>query len=132
MAEELTPEFTDALLEADMRQLAEEVLKAREHPENKNLTEREILKQSLKAFTPAPAAPAQPAPSAKSPLPLDVQNAPPEVKLEIEYLLDMAFHQGLEKANKAAFGTSPFVLDAFHDVLAGKLYPELQKRGIVK
>jgi hypothetical protein len=25
-----------------------------------------------------------------------------------------------------------FVQDAFHDALAGKLYPELQKRGMIK
>ena len=48
------------------------------------------------------------------------------------FLLDLAFHHGIEKANSEAKKSSPFIVDAFHDALVTKLYPELQKRGIVE
>lgn len=66
------------------------------------------------------------------PLPAYVSGASPETKLEIEYLLELAFHRGIKKANSEAKKSSPFVMDAFHDALAGKLYDELKKRGIVE
>jgi hypothetical protein len=70
--------------------------------------------------------------TASNPLPDYAQNAAPEVKLEIEYLLDLALRDGLSKALSESEKSPYFVQDAFHDALAGKLYPELQKRGIVK
>jgi hypothetical protein len=70
--------------------------------------------------------------SPTSPLPDYAQNAPAEVKLEIEYLMDVALRQGLGKALSEAQKSPYFVQDALHDALAGRLYPELQKRGVVK
>jgi len=114
-----------------MRRLAQEVKKLREHPEHKNLDEKELLKKSLMAFVPPPDnPPAHIGPT--SPLPKDIQSASPETQLEIEYLLDLALHEGLHKAHKEALASNPFVLDAFHDMLVGKLYPELKRRGILK
>jgi len=46
--------------------------------------------------------------------------------------MDVALKQGLEKALAEARKSPYFVQDALHDALAGRLYPELQKRGIVK
>jgi len=123
-----------------MKWLAEEVQKRREMPESKNLSEKEILKQSIEAVPPAAAAvppaaaaaPPAPAPEPSGPLPQYAKSASPEVKLEIEYLLDLAFHKGIANSEAEARKSSPFVLDAFHDALAGKLYPELQRRGILK
>ena len=131
MPEQISQEFSDAILEADMRRLAAEVVKARELPENRNTPEKELLKQSLRASA---STASQPTTSlgTESPLPAAIQGAPAEVKLEIEYLVDLALHRGLQKANEAATKSDPFVLDAFHDMLAGKLYPELQKRGLLK
>jgi len=65
-------------------------------------------------------------------LPAYVDSASPEVKLEIEYLLDVALKQGIGKALAESQKSPYFVQDAFHDALAGALYPELQQRGIVK
>ena len=76
--------------------------------------------------------PAQPGEPSSGPLPQYAESAPAETKLEVEYLLDVAFHQGIVKATSEAMKSNPFVLDAFHDALVGKLYPELQKRGILK
>ncbi len=130
-------------LEADMKALAAEIKNQRERPELKNAEEQDLVKEAIRAFpasgerTPPPAPPAPSrAPAgdatAASPLPAYAQNAPAEVKLEIEYLLDLALRQGLTKALDEARKSPYFVQDAFHDALAGRLYPELRKRGIVK
>jgi hypothetical protein len=134
------PSFEQATIEADMKTLAAEIRKNREQPELKNASEKELLKEAIRTFpslgerqpsaaVPAPAVPANSA--AQSPLPAYAQNAPAEVKLEIEYLLDIAFRQGIGKALDESKKSPYFVQDAFHDALAGKLYPELQKKGIV-
>ena len=54
-----------------------------------------------------------------------------EAKLEIEYLVDMALHHGIDKAVEKAKASGPFVLDAFHDALTGKLYDEMRRRGML-
>ena len=97
------------------------------------MTEKEILSQAIRSLPPSASAPdPQRDFQNKSPLPAYAQNAPAEVKLEIEYLLDVAFHHGIGKADALARKAPAFVLDAFHDALAGKLYPEFQRRGILK
>jgi hypothetical protein len=127
-------------LESDIVHLAEQVKSIRELPEMKNASEAEILKEAMKVF-PRPGAekqpPMPPASSATTSdasgvLPIYAQNAAPETKLEIEYLIDIAFRSGLSRALSDAKKSSPFVEDAVRDALAGKLYPELQKRGILK
>lgn len=140
---EQKPQTFEKALESDIARLAEQVRTQRERPELKNASEQEILKEAIRAFpeqgpergAPASAASPPPAPQAvqnQSPLPDYAANAPAEVKLEIEYLLDVALRQGIGKALAEA-GKSPyFVQDALHDALAGKLYPELRRRGIVK
>jgi hypothetical protein len=125
-------------LESDITHLAEQVKNIRELPEMKNASEAEILKEAMKVF-PRPGEEKQPQ-STTGPatddvagvLPAYAQNAAPETKLEIEYLIDVAFQHGLTKALADAKKSSPFVEDAVRDALAGKLYPELQKRGILK
>jgi hypothetical protein len=125
-------------LETDIAQLAEQVKNMREMPEMKNATETQILKEAMGVF-PRPGIEKQPtqAPAtanavANTVLPDYAQSAAPEVKLEIEYLVDVAFKHGIAKALGEARKSSPFVEDAVRDALAGKLYPELQKRGIVR
>lgn len=139
MPEEANFPFEHAALEADMKLLAAEIGNHRDRPETKDIPERELLKEAIRAFPRleknAPAAPApvsQSSSSAKSALPDYAKGAAPEVRLEIEYLLDLTLHQGLGKALAEADKSPYFVRDAFHDSLAGKLYPELQKRGIIK
>jgi hypothetical protein len=140
-----TPTFEYKALESDMKSLAAEVQRSRESAELKNSNERELVKEAIRAFPrlnsaerPTAGAPVpQPASAsaqaaAQSPLPDYAQSAPAEVKLEIEYLLDLAFQHGLSKALTESEKSPYFVQDAFHDSLAGKLYPELQRRGMVK
>lgn len=141
-----TSSFEHAL-EADIARLADEIKNQRERPDMQNAAEQELVKEAIRAFphleksptgVPVPPAPRQPAqPSAananeQSPLPDYAQGAPAEVKLEIEYLLDVALRQGLGKALSESQKSPYFVQDALHDALAGKLYPELRRRGVVK
>jgi hypothetical protein len=119
-------------LESDMSRLKEEILKHKENPELQGTGDREIVRMALRSVSDAPA-PAVPASSStQSPyLPSYAESASPAAKLEIEYLVDLALREGIAKANATASKSSPFILDAFHDALSGKLYPELQRRKLV-
>ena len=94
-------ESIDQVLEQDMRRLAKEIQATREMPENKNLDERELLRQSLGRVVPRAQeqAPAVSSPSA-GPLPSYSSDISAETKLEVEYLMDLALHQGIEKELK--------------------------------
>ena len=131
MAEQLLPEFEHQALEDDIKHLALEVGKHREAPETKHLAGEELLKKSVQSFTNAQNGPIVTPTDLQNPLPQYVNDASPELKLEVEYLLDIAFHQGILKADREARKASPFVLDAFHDALVKKLYPTMKERGVV-
>jgi hypothetical protein len=122
-------------LEADMDRLAGEILKHKENPELQGAGDREIVRQALLSIsntqTPAPQSSAEPNASASPYLPAYAQSAPPATKLEIEYLVDLALREGIRKASDTARKSNPFIMDAFHDALTGKLYPELQRRKLV-
>jgi hypothetical protein len=131
----------ESSLEADMQKLAAEIQGQRERPEMQNANERELVKEAIRSFPQlenntgvVPSVPATPehGASSESPLPDYAQNAPAEVKLEIEYLMEVALKQGLGKALSEARKSPYFVQDALHDALTGRLYAELQKRGVVK
>ncbi len=125
-----------------MKRLAEEIRSARERPSGETKTEHELVKEAIRVFPNLQgsqnkipvAAPnvTSPSDASQSPLPDYAKDAPAEVKLEIEYLCDVALRKGIGAAVTEAEKSPWFVQDAFHDSLAGKLYPELQKRGIVK
>ena len=123
------------ILEEAIQRLASEIRSERERPESRNMGERELLKQSLGRLLPQ-TLPSKPGDSSvvspAGPLPAYARGASSETKLEIEYLLDVAFHKGIEHANAEAKKSTPFVIDAFHDALVGKIYPELEKRGLLK
>jgi hypothetical protein len=126
-------------LESDMKILAAEIHRNQELKDVKNAEGLDVVKEAIRAFprldhgssNGVPVAPATPG-QANSPLPMYAQDAPPEIKLEIEYLLDLAFQKGIGTALSESAKSPYFVQDAFHDALAGRLYPELQRRGVVK
>jgi len=120
------------VLEAEIRKLAEEIKAIKIKAEKNHLSEEEIIKKSLSALTPIPQKPTVQSQPSPGPLPSYAQSFPPEVKLEIEYLLDLAFHEGIVKAlQKAQETNNPAIIDAFHDALVGKLYQELKERKIL-
>lgn len=108
----------------------------RESQRAEALAGKEILKQSLQAMTNTQLS--QPALSASSAssdedslLPDYVKSAPPEAKLQVEKLLEISLQKGIVEATEEAKKGDPYVLDAFHDALVEKLYPELRRRGLV-
>ena len=123
-----------------MKTLATEIHRTQEMRDVKNTQGLEVVKEAIRAFPQidhgaengVPVPPAVAAVQATSPLPAYAQGAAPEIKLEIEYLLDLAFQKGIAAAMKESAKSPYFVQDAFHDALAGKLYPEMQKRGLMK
>ena len=122
-----------------MKTLAAEIHRTQEIKDVKNAEGLDAVKEAIRAFPkldhePGNGVPVPPAPpgNTNSPLPAYAQNAPAEIKLEIEYLLELAFRKGIAAAISESAKSPYFVQDAFHDALAGKLYPELQKRGVVK
>lgn len=129
MAENVAPEeYGHKAIEEDIERLSHVVSVVKEQPENKGLSGEEVVRQSLRVYAPSTQHPPE---SSSGPLPDYVKDVSPDVRLEIERLVDLAFHMGILKATEAAQAHSQFVVDAFHDTLAGKLYPELQKRGLM-
>lgn len=141
-----SPSFEHQPLEADLKTIATEVNYTQEQQgqEAARLEGVEAVKNAIRAFptlndkervanvsagvqsTPAAA------PDAANPLPAYADAAAPEVKREIEHLLDIAMEKGIGEALTESEKSPYFVQDAFHDALAGKLYPELQQRGLIK
>lgn len=122
------------VVEQDLSAIAAEIARHRERPENQLLSSQELVKNSIRTYAGvqqvSPAA--QKAMDEDSILPAYASTASAQNKQEVEHLLSVAFREGIVKATAEAQKSSPYVLDTFHDALTGKLYPELQKRGIVK
>lgn len=120
-------------IESDIKKLAEEINRIKLKAEMNHISEQELIKKSLSALTPIPKTNQNQTQNQSSgPLPSYTQSFSPEIKLEIEYLLHMAFNDGIFKALKEAQKSkSPVILDAFHDALTGKLYEELKKRNLL-
>ncbi|MGC8776014.1 MAG: hypothetical protein ACP5QN_01735 [Minisyncoccia bacterium] len=126
------PQINYEAIENDIKKLAEEVKRIKIKAETNHLSEQEIIKKSLSAMTPVAKKQSPNDQSATSPLPSYAKSFSPEIQLEIEYLLHMAFNEGITKALiQAEKSNNPAVLDAFHDALAGKLYNELKQRNIL-
>lgn len=132
MAENLSNQSNQEVLEAEIARLSAEIQKYKELPEAQVMSEQEIVKKSIQSVVPPPPPPPTQQKQKDDALPDYVNSAPAESKLEVEYLVNVAFSRGIDKANAEAAKSNPFVMDAFHDALAAKLYPELQKRGIIK
>lgn len=137
-----TPSSFEHALEADIKTLAAEIYRSQQLEGVKEVKGVDAVKEAIRAFPKLdhetsdnngiPAVTMRAGEDVASPLPAYAQNAAPEVRLEIEYLLDVAFHKGIGAAMASSEKSPYFVQDAFHDALAGRLYPELQKRGIVQ
>lgn len=84
---------------------------------------QEAVRQALVAVLPqpVPATAVAAAPSAVA------ENAGTQQR--IDALLKIAQEDGIDAAHARAAADEPYVLDAFHDALAGALHEELQRRG---
>lgn len=130
-------QFNHNFLEQDIERLSKEVAEKRNLPEYKELSEKELIKQTLQPLIKQPITQlTQPKvqsiePTEEAFLPNYLKDSPAEVKLRVEKLVDSVFHQGIEKTVKEAKGGDAFVLDAFHDALTDKLYEELKQRKLI-
>lgn len=128
-------------LEQSLARLGQQIEVERERPEAQKLSEQELVKQSIKSFANT-VVPEEDAAVQSRGVPTTDESALPtylqgksidvKIKLEVERLVDLVFHEGLEKAIKEASKHPPFIEDAFHDALVDKLLPELKKKGIIK
>lgn len=132
-------------LEKNLARLGHEVKRQVELPESKDLSERELVKESLRSLAEPDTKPADvaesPVPSApvSAPAPADsflpsylADNKDEGIKKSVERLLQIAAEDDIVKAVNEAKKYPPFVEDAFHDALIDKFLPELKKRGIIK
>ena len=121
-------------LEADAQKIAEIANAHAETAEGKELGGEQLTRKAVEIAVPVPAPATQsPADDATAqPLTKYTDSESPEIKAKIEDLLQTAATAGIETAVKEASNASPFVLDAFHDALAGKLYPYLKEKGLLK
>ncbi|MDO8515825.1 MAG: hypothetical protein Q7S28_01090 [bacterium] len=132
MSDTIQPSFEHSFLESDLAHLAREVAERKESFERVGTSDKEILREAIKSFGTAPVSNAQSADdTAKGPLPLYVKDAPPETKLEIEYLLDVAVHKGIAVANSEAKRANPYILDAFHDALLKMIHPVMEEKKLL-
>ncbi len=128
------PEIEKLLPETDEKLLTEAAKAHAETPEGKELKGEELMKKAIQTVaqigggddTGVKVSPAQ------DPLADYAKSAPPDVQAKVESLLQVAAKEGLSKAVSKAAKDSPYVLDAFHDSLAAKLYPYLKEKGLLK
>ncbi len=134
-------------LEKSFARLGHEVAKRAELPESRNLSERELVKESLHSLVQPEVSPTDnptnPVPSVPISAPVSVpsgdflpsylsDNKDESMKRSVEYLLQIATDDDVAKAVKEARRYPPFIEDAFHDALIDKFLPEMKKRGIIK
>jgi hypothetical protein len=55
-----------------------------------------------------------------------------ETAARVSSLISLVEENGFKAAIAEAQAEDPFVLDAFHDALVGKLYHELKDRGLIQ
>lgn len=126
----MQPNF-DSMLEKDILRLSKEVKRHREALPSQEISPREIIKSAIGAQIQSQTAPAIPQDAQSPVLPQYLQQESPEMQLKVEELVDLAFHKGIEASVKEARKYGPFILDAFHDSLTGKIYEELKVRKIL-
>lgn len=130
--------FNPSIIEKDIERLNKEIIEKRNLPEYKKVPEKELVRQALQPLIKQQVN--YPIQTQKQPiirsedkiLPDYLKDSPVELKLHVEKLLNLVFHQGIKKTVKEASRAGAFVLDALHDALTDKLYEELKNRGLIE
>ena len=121
----------DSMLEKDILRLSKEIKRHQEALPDQKSSSREIIKSAIGAQIQSQAPDAVPQNAEPSMLPQYLQQESPEMQLKVEELVDLAFHKGIKTSVKEAKKYGPFILDAFHDSLTGKIYDELKARKLL-
>ncbi len=131
-------------LEESIARLGGHVEQHFESQKERNVSERELVKESVQTFAEEVIKNESVTPQGTRlisqqdgdlqllPSYLQKEEGSDDVKHIVENLIEEALSHDLEKAIKNARKYSPFIEDAFHDALVDKLVPELRRRGILK
>lgn len=135
MAEQVQPKFEHASLERDIKRLSAEIKERGLGEKGRGGVMTVVKEQSSPEMPVGPSGRqelpvAQPVPQNPA-LPNYLQNEPSQIKLKVEKLLDLAWHNGIKRAAMEARDSGPMILDAFHDALTDKIYNELKKEGLL-
>jgi hypothetical protein len=133
--EKPTGETVVNLPEADMEQLSRAVTEVQKQPEFKDAPPKEVIKQSLRVISNVSTQPSDDAGAKQDDaafLPNYMQAAEPADKEELEALVQLSLDKGFEEGINEARKHGSFMVDAIHDALAEKVYPELKRRGILE
>lgn len=122
--------------EADLERLAREVKEVQKQPAYEQATPQEVIKESLKAFG-AGSAPATDDDTAKPQedealLPEYMKTEERVVTEELAALVQLSINDGFEAGIKEARKHGGFMVDAVHDALVERVYPELKRMGILE
>lgn len=136
MSDIINQNFEHTALEADIERLSREIAEKKNLLEYKSLSGKELVKQTIQpivqqAVAQQQAAIIQASKIEEEILPDYLKDSSGDVKLQVEKLVDLTLHYGIEKAVKIAAKSDAFVMDAFHDALADKLHEELKNRKII-
>ena len=121
--------------EEDLKKIKNQFELAQKSPESEKTSPREVLKESIKSLFPPEKRTASESgrpESNEANLPAYLRESDPAVKDLIQSLIAVAYRDGPAAAVAAASKHGDFILDAFHDALTEKLYPELVRRGLIK
>lgn len=122
-------------IEADITRLAAEVKEKSVEESSRKEVLRQVVQPVVYGVQTQPdgqnAASSVGTADSSSYLPDYVNQAPEEVRLAVETLLQTAFKSGVNEAADKARAAGPFVLDAFHDALVDKLYAEMKLRKLL-
>lgn len=122
------------ITEQQIKSIGKEVVEKKQSPEHKDLSDKELIKQVITPLINSAKTAGNQTASIKEDneeLPDYMKDAPQETKKRTEFLIDLAFKKGIEKAASEAQKSGPYFLDAFHDALTDKLYEELKSRKII-
>lgn len=127
----LQPKFEHATLERDIQRLSTEVREYKEKAGRPEITDKEAVRSALSARIQTQPTPPPPTSPTANILPGYLQKESPEAQLKVEELIDIAFHKGINASIREAKKYGPFILDALHDSLTGKIYDELKTRKLL-
>ena len=125
------PKFEHSVLEKDILRLSQEVREHKETYKGPELGGREAVKAVLGARIQAQPTPPPTTQTTSPVLPNYLQQEPAEIQLQVERLVDLAFHKGIDASITEARKAGPFILDALHDSLTTKVYEELKERKLL-
>lgn len=141
MAEQNQQKRGQNIFEEDMKRLAEQVVEMKKSQEAKNYSDKDLIKKTLRPTTYLNNKPNKQSEddNKKQPvveqeekfLPDYLKGASPEIKLEVERLLQETINNGLVKGVSEAQKAEPFILDAYRDALVDKLHDEFVRRKLL-